>query len=350
MRKIIIAVTLFMLSATLVRGQIVLKPQATGTVKKLYEIHSVCVRISAGYWQCTPTYQNVEYNLESPGIQAGYGFSNQMWSYSTWKGYTYRFYNYTQGILEFDIQNTKDGAAFPPPGMTENNWTARLVDMDCIQHGGANIGLYDLQDHFEDGNITTSEFEAYSELIVEGIQFDEIDVTEVLRHDLFGSGTGGITSGFLLKSGNGLKIYNHDSPRIEVNGTWPTATPTATPTPHPAVEPGVELYLSQTTFSQGDQFKLDVAFTKSDTKIYRDVPFVLMLDVLGQYYWYPSWESDFQYILIDLDSGIVNLTVIDFIWPHVAGTAGDITFYGALLNSEVNEIFGRWDSTSFGWD
>ncbi len=361
MRTFLLSVMMIFLLGSSLSAQIVLEPLVTGNVERVRTLVK-------SYWHFFGSStvwflgsHGGEYrNVCIPEIEVNFSYSRYSLTYAHGPSSTqwqYFNYKYNHGILEFDLAQTQSGATFPPSQMTAYNWTARLVDLECLAYNGEDVELFDLRDEYEDGVVTESEFNRRLDLIAEGIQFEDIDITEILRRDLFGPGSGGVTSGFLFITGEGTKVYDHELPRIEIHGTWPTLTPTPAPTPtstptaaptEPAL-PGVALYLSKETFFPGDLFKLDVVFTKHDSEVYLDQPFVLMLDVFGEYFWYPAWGNEFQYILIDLDSGIVRMPIFEFLWPDVSGTANGLIFYGALLNPDLTEIFGDWDYAAFGW-
>ncbi len=366
MRRFILIAVIIILMGNAIHAQIVLSPGATGNIQKSKWLNLTWWAWMSGTFSLTGSGSYFDYDVFTPQIKVRDSLTYQYTSFSSdgfsrtiWQNFRFK---YNHGILEFNLSETLSGNTFPPSQMTTSNWTARIIDLDLVFTSGPPVQIFNLADSFEDGILTEAEFDGHDGLLAEGIHFAEIDITEVLRNDLFGPGAGGVTSGFIFITGEGTKVYDHELPRIEIHGTWPTPTPppsatptasptpTVSPTPNPPAEPGVTLYLSQTTFSYGDLFKLDVVFTKYDSEVYHDIPFVLMLDVFGEYFWYPSWENGVQYIFIDLDSGIVRMPILEFSWPDVSGTIQGITFYGALLNADLSDIFGDWDSTSFGWE
>lgn len=352
MKKIILAAAILKIMIQSVSGQIVLTPSATGYVQENKRVTETWSHYDGGYNWYFFEDRHTELNANQPDLNVK--VSSTMYSTYHHQGdYTRirKFYDIVseRGILEFDLVNTESGAAFPPPDMTAYNWTAKLIDLSCTYQSGESIvNVYDLSDEFEDSTITETEFDGRRSRIAYGIEFEDINITETLRHDLFGEGNGESSSGFLFITRGGMKRYNSASPRIEIIGQWMIPTPEPTATPEQA-QPGIALYLSQKTFKPGDNFKLDMVFTKHEASESTDLPFVLLLDVCGEYYWFPGWTHIFEFAKVELDDGIISQTILDFTWPDVPGSVDGIMFYGALLNSEMTEISGDWDSVTFGW-
>lgn len=132
----------------------------------------------------------------------------------------------------------------------------------------------------------------------------------------------------------------------------PTVTPTSPPTATPTMKPGigVDLNLSDTVFSAGDHFRLSAVISNAGPVFYYDLPFVVLLDISGEYLWYPTWTGDFSYEPVDVRVGWMEIGVLDFTWPETHSSGSGITFYGALLDPDLNGIFGDWDRVSFGWE
>jgi hypothetical protein len=112
---------------------------------------------------------------------------------------------------------------------------------------------------------------------------------------------------------------------------------------------GVRLFLPADEFRPGDICRLNAHICNADPDILTDVPVFFLLEVDGQFWFWPSW-SELDYQLMNLSSGITGLTVIEpFIWPSGAGSYEPIYFYGALLNESMTSILGDWDSVSFSF-
>ena len=112
------------------------------------------------------------------------------------------------GVLEFRIDQTAGGNPFPLPGMTENNWEAHLNGI-VVQNGppGAifQLSLYNLNGYPENGAIAETDYDCGQDFVetislpfLDRNESNRIDVTEQLRRDLFGTGSGDATSGFVF--------------------------------------------------------------------------------------------------------------------------------------------------------
>jgi len=114
-----------------------------------------------------------------------------------------------QGVLEFRI----DTPALPLSRMTENNFKAGIYNLDGLPFETSEttrIILFDLGDDTEDDKITRDDFDSIepgdwiAKQRFDGknscASFSKVDVTEELRRDLFGSGQGQKTTGFVLMS------------------------------------------------------------------------------------------------------------------------------------------------------
>ncbi|MBN2053768.1 hypothetical protein JW905_02520 [bacterium] len=126
-----------------------------------------------------------------------------------------------------------------------------------------------------------------------------------------------------------------------------TATPTPTVTP-PDGTFNLWLELNGTTFIAGNRFILLAMY--ESTRQYADIPLVVVLDVHGSYYCYPSWREQMDYGLIHvLPGGPHQVDILDFVWPSGAGSDQDVRFHAALLNKELSDMYCLAESVSFGW-
>ena len=124
------------------------------------------------------------------------------WGESVWA--TVYFYQHHKGVLEFDLA----GAAFPG-SMTPSNFRARLRGLIALSTTAVhNIELFDLADSAEDGDIDTNDWlvsESISPVSLNSVVsdgnlvFDDVDVTEQIRWDLFGDADDNLLSGFVLR-------------------------------------------------------------------------------------------------------------------------------------------------------
>jgi hypothetical protein len=114
---------------------------------------------------------------------------------------------YVQVAVEFNLQGGT--MTLPTVGMTKYNFTARLSGLtatDSWGTGSLNVYLYDMGDGTEDGIVYYNDFNSTQGALIESsvhviggtpAKFDNVDVTEALRNDLFGGGPADF-SGFIL--------------------------------------------------------------------------------------------------------------------------------------------------------
>ncbi|HPQ39965.1 MAG TPA: DNRLRE domain-containing protein [bacterium] len=110
----------------------------------------------------------------------------------------------------------------------------------------------------------------------------------------------------------------------------------------------IDLRLDQTTYRAGDTFTLSMLLAN-----YRDVAvngqLWLMLDVYGQYFFYPTWGLSPDYILQSYPANYLTVdTLMEFQWPAGAGAAQGIKFWAAFIDDETGAV--TYDFVQFGWE
>jgi len=126
----------------------------------------------------------------------------------------------------------------------------------------------------------------------------------------------------------------------------PGGTPTATPTPGDLH--GVDLILNKTRFSEGDDFLFAARCGNQGSGLLSEL--YIVLDVGGRYWFYPGWTDSPMSETHYLGSGsIIELTIMEFIWPAVDGFAYGLRFWGALLTPE-NQLLGDYDMIEWGYE
>nr|HPQ41175.1 hypothetical protein [bacterium] len=118
-------------------------------------------------------------------------------------------------------------------------------------------------------------------------------------------------------------------------------------------EMGVTLELSRTTFHAGDLFTCTARVCNNSGDAVTGYPLAVLLDVYGDYFWAPSFSTEFDSYL-DVypvfPGGVTEIDVVPpFQWPAGSGAAQDIRFYAALLDPGMRMIMGHWDMVTFGW-
>lgn len=113
---------------------------------------------------------------------------------------------------------------------------------------------------------------------------------------------------------------------------------------------GVDLTLSQTLFKTGDLFDLQAQLKNSGAQTATAQPFVVLLDVLGNYFWHPAWRREFRYELVDIPPGVTTRQILHFIWPETSSPAAGIFIYGAIMSDDFTAVVGQYDCVEFGWE
>ncbi len=130
----------------------------------------------------------------------------------------------------------------------------------------------------------------------------------------------------------------------------PTRTPSPTPTPTPTPIPvGMRLELSQDhLYSAGNMFWLKCHVSQDNDML--NVPVAILLGVYDEFWFWPSWTQDFDFMLMDFEAGVTTFYGLEpFAWPDVEGHVTGLDFFAALLTPEMNAIFGEPDHVEFGY-
>jgi hypothetical protein len=127
----------------------------------------------------------------------------------------------------------------------------------------------------------------------------------------------------------------------------PTVTPEP-PSPTPAL--GVSLEMPATYFSPGDECWLN-AHLHNDQQPLTAVRLFVVLDIEGQYWFWPSWRPRLDYRVLDVPTGLTIVEIIEpFIWPQTTGDpVNGIVFWGAMLDETMSEVIGSIGKWVFGF-
>jgi hypothetical protein len=131
----------------------------------------------------------------------------------------------------------------------------------------------------------------------------------------------------------------------------PVNTPTATPSAPPTPELGLKINLSDSCFEPGDYFDLTVTLYNTTPDPISDVPFFVLLDVYGLYFWWPGWTESFQYDMVDLLEPLSIMTILQFTWPAINDSATGVLFHTAMTTPDMSALLSEdsYDFASFGW-
>ncbi len=365
MKTCVFISVVIVLMAGIAHGQIILTPEVTGT--SFYHYHYYKMRRGVNS-ECSSPYAT--HYLSSFAITDAHSMSillGQSYQFdsgfTTWTSGIIYICQTTiddwdwAGILKFNLQ----GLGNTSSNFTPYNWSARLNNLvvEAALNPGSNgkIELWDMVDEMETSGLTGNERNGAYQCISticdgvpeSGVIFTDIDVTEALRRDLFGEGTGDLTSGFILKAtdyGQAWNKFNNDSPVIEISIFTPTPSPSPTPTPFC----GVHLYMGRNHFTAGDVFKLRAlisGYPETD-----GVDLYVVLDVYGQYYFYPDWTQSPGCQYFPQQGETMNpIFILTFQWPEGDfGVADNLMFWGAILDPDSAGVIGDIDSIEFGFD
>lgn len=371
---------MLLLMCSMVSAQIMIGPEVTGTHAHFTHTYGGEIDTSLS-------------NVFSDGIRSGLNYTGT--SAGPFRSYWFTF---NRGIMEFDIESTISGGSFPVPGQTSYNWSATLDDLTVsdVTVPGFEIGLdlFDMDDSAQDGVLTSGDraerqfIERISSTVPAPGETFSIDVTEALRHDLFGSNPS-TTSGFILKPTEATWYVRSmvnwmDEPRINVHmprrtptptptvgpgeptntphpptatlpPSWtpsPTMTPTATSTPNPGCNSlGVMLWMPSHDYGPGDACACRVEVCNPGPDVYADVPLFVILDVFGEYYFWPDFSAyDYEVIQTLGTQPLIYQVLPLFQWPDGAGTVtSGVRWLAAITNPEMTAVMGDMDTWEFGW-
>ena len=159
------------------------------------------------------------------------------------------------------------------------------------------------------------------------------------------------------------EFLNSNSVTVSVIGPTPTPTPeltvtagpsetpvmTATPTPGITITPtptpecpetGVTISMTSEPIP-GKPFLLEVEACNG-TEENLEVDFYLMLDVMGMYYFYPSWTQELDSAIWSIPPcSCISHVILDFIWPKSEPCIEGIKFYAGLFKTDTFELIGK---------
>lgn len=115
-------------------------------------------------------------------------------------------------------------------------------------------------------------------------------------------------------------------------------------------EKQIHILMPADSFGPGDLFFLRTRIWNPDLQPMVDVPLFVILDVYGQYFFWPTWLMNVDYQPILLQSGASEQAIIaDFQWPSGVGTADGIGIYAAMTTKDMTALMGNYDHVTFGW-
>ncbi|MCD4653567.1 right-handed parallel beta-helix repeat-containing protein [bacterium] len=111
----------------------------------------------------------------------------------------------------------------------------------------------------------------------------------------------------------------------------------------------LSLQMPSKCFSPGAPFMLNAELKNEGSGIFQAV-LVIVLDVYGDFYMWPSWSPYFDRDTIQVPSNTSVVPIIPlFNWPTGAGSASGLFFHGGLMSHDLTQILSNIDSIGFGW-
>lgn len=103
-------------------------------------------------------------------------------------------------------------------------------------------------------------------------------------------------------------------------------------------------------FEPGDPCMLVAMICNHESTAMVGVPFFVVLDVFGQYYFGPGFTTELNYWIVDVAPGLLQVQIIPvFLWPSGAGSAEGLVFYGAMTDPQITTIIGDLGSWTFSY-
>jgi len=117
---------------------------------------------------------------------------------------------------------------------------------------------------------------------------------------------------------------------------------------------GVRLTMGDTMFSPGEDVWLDAYLFNNGPDPISDVPFLVILDVFGIYFFYDGWQETVDMVNVSLPVGTEFRSILpSFEWPETGtGTLNGLIFWGGMLNEDGTDLLGGFDglgSWTFGY-
>lgn len=115
-------------------------------------------------------------------------------------------------------------------------------------------------------------------------------------------------------------------------------------------ELGVRLSMPSHQFTEGAPCYLQCAIGNPGTPI-DAVPFFVILDVYGSYFFAPDWTQTADWQEISATTGeYIKEVIPEFTWPGEVGSAENLVFYAAMTDPSITTLLGYLGSWTFGWN
>lgn len=114
--------------------------------------------------------------------------------------------------------------------------------------------------------------------------------------------------------------------------------------------PAARIRMPSDMVTAGDPFGIDVVLWHPSLTSMTGVPLFAILDVYGEYFFWPGWTQTADFRPVTLHPGATAVEIIpEFEWPAGAGSAEGIGLYAAMTDAAMTELYGSFDHVTFGW-
>jgi Papain family cysteine protease len=111
----------------------------------------------------------------------------------------------------------------------------------------------------------------------------------------------------------------------------------------------VDIYMPSTNFQPGDLCYCKVDVTNQGSSSMNGYPLFAILDVFGNYYCAPGWNS-YSYYTNNYPPGKSTVDVMpSFSWPSGCGSSSGLKWYAAVTNPQISQVVSNVDTFTFGW-
>ena len=111
----------------------------------------------------------------------------------------------------------------------------------------------------------------------------------------------------------------------------------------------MDLVISGAEFTAGDMFELVAVVTNPGPVQYHNQPLAVVLDVLGTFFFYPSWTINADYEVVEVLLGINAYPILSFQWPDGAGSSNNLCFFAALIAPSMESLVSSLDMVCFDY-
>ncbi len=136
------------------------------------------------------------------------------------------------------------------------------------------------------------------------------------------------------------------TPTFTIHPTYTySITPTFTLPPQTFIS---EIFTNQEIYHSGDNFILKTKIINNISPM--SVDKYIVLDVWGQYWFWPSWSQNIDKKTLHYNIGIFVEEILNFIWPSNAGSASGIKFWLACFEPDTFNLIGNISYCVFGYE